>query len=86
MSICSRRMSKLNDSRKDSLSVAIGLGLCCLPFIFFATAFFFDVRAAWFAVVIVFVVILVVCNALCRFRLHDSQREHDASKRPVKTS
>lgn len=51
----------------DRLNVAIGLGLCCLPFVFAVAAFLFDFRTAWFAVIVAFLVILVICNALCRF-------------------
>ena len=60
---------------KDRLSIAMGLGLCCLPFVFFAAAFFVDVRTAWLAVVVAFIIILIVCNALCRFRLSGSKKE-----------
>ena len=52
---------------KDRLSVAIGLGLCCLPFVFLVAALLVDARTAWLAVVVGFIVIVIVCHALCRF-------------------
>jgi len=58
---------KRDEFWKDRLNVAIGLGLCCLPLIFFVAVVFFDIRTAWLSVVVAFVLILVVCNAICRF-------------------
>ena len=61
------RKLKRDDFWKDRLSVAIGLGICCLPFVFIVAAILFDVRTAWLSVVIAFILILLVCNAICRF-------------------
>lgn len=70
------RKFRADEFWKDRLSVAIGLGLCCLPLVFFVAAVFFGVQIAWWAVAVAFVVILIVCNALCRFRSHGSNNRN----------
>jgi membrane protein YdbS with pleckstrin-like domain len=62
----------------ERLSIAICLWLCTVPFIFFLGMFFFDVRVAWTAAAVSFVIILLVCNALCTFRLHEFEKEKTA--------
>lgn len=59
----------------ERLSIAICLWLCTVPFIFFLSMFFFDVRVAWTAAAVSFVIILLVCNALCTFRLREFEKE-----------
>lgn len=59
----------------ERLSIAICLWLCTVPFIFFLGVFFFDVRVAWTAAAVSFVIILLVCNALCAFRLQEFEKE-----------
>ncbi len=74
------RKLKSDDFWKDRLSVAIGLGLCCLPVVFVAAALLFDVRTAWLALVVAFIVILIVCNAMCRFRSKDKAKRSGRSE------
>ncbi|MBI4490285.1 MAG: hypothetical protein HY694_14470 [Deltaproteobacteria bacterium] len=57
----------------DSLSLAIGIWLCTVPFLFFVAAALFDVHIAWASVVVAFVVILSVCNMICAFRLYKEE-------------
>lgn len=59
---------KPDDYWKDRLSVAICLWLCTLPLLFFVMAVLFDARVAGASVAVAFVVILIVCNRICRFR------------------
>jgi len=63
-----------DDIWKERLSVAIGLGLCTLPFVFVVMAILFDARVAFMSVLVAFVVILIVCNAVCRFRSDEEER------------
>jgi len=57
------------DLWKDRLSLAICLWLCSVPFIFFMAVLFFDIGAAWVSVVSSFIIILLVCMAICVRRL-----------------
>ena len=64
-----------DDLWTERLSLAICLWLCATPFIFSLGVFFFDVRVAWTAAAVSFVIILLVCNALCTFRLYEFEKE-----------
>ena len=59
----------------ERIGITICLWLCTVPFIFFLSLFFFDARVAWGAAVTSFLAILLVCNALCRFRLYEFEKE-----------
>jgi hypothetical protein len=67
-----------DDLWTERLSLTICLWLCTVPFIFFLAMFFFDIRVAWSATAVSFVIILLVCNALCTFRLHEFEKEKTA--------
>lgn len=67
-----------DDLWKERLSIAICLWLCTAPLLFFVAAALFDVRIAWTSVAVAFVVILLVCNVICRFRLHEFEKEKTA--------
>jgi hypothetical protein len=64
-----------DDLWKERLSLAICLWLCTTPFLFFVAAALFDVRIAWASVAVAFVLILLVCNLICRFRLSEFEKE-----------
>jgi len=51
------------------------LWLCTVPFLFFVAAVLFDVPIAWASVAVAFVLILLVCNVICRFRLYEFEKE-----------
>lgn len=53
------------DLWKDRLSLAICLWLCSAAFIFVLAIFFFDAWVAWVSVVSSFIIILLVCMAIC---------------------
>ncbi|MBI2999523.1 MAG: hypothetical protein HYY46_13905 [Deltaproteobacteria bacterium] len=59
----------------ERLGIAICLWLCAVPFLFFVAAVLFDVRIAWASVAVAFVLILLVCNVICRFRLYEFEKE-----------
>jgi L-asparagine transporter-like permease len=58
---------------KDILGLAIGVWFCTVPLIFFLAVLFFDLKVALLTVVVLFIVILLVCNILCR--INKSQYE-----------
>lgn len=60
-----------SDTWAERLSLAICLWLCVTPFIFFLAVLFFDLRVASASTVVSLVIILLVCNAICRFRLYE---------------
>lgn len=70
----------------ERLGTAICLWLCAVPFIFFLGMSFFDLRVAWGAAALSFVVMLLVCNALCVFRLQGLEKEKTTwlNKKPCK--
>jgi hypothetical protein len=63
-----------DDLWKERLSLAICLWLCTVPFLFFVAAALLDIRAAWATVVVAFVIILLVCNVICRFRSYEEAK------------
>lgn len=58
----------------DRLSLAICLWLCTAPFFFFVVAALFDIRVAGTFVAVTFVVILLVCNVICRFQSYEEAK------------
>ncbi len=63
-----------HDMWGERLGLAICLWLCTVPFLFFVAAALFDIRIAWASVAVAFVVILLVCNVICRFQLHEEAK------------
>ena len=58
---------------KDILGLAIGVWFCTVPLIFFLAVLFFDLKVALLTVIVLFLIILLVCNIICR--IHKSQYE-----------
>jgi hypothetical protein len=59
---------------KDILGLAIGVWFCTVPLIFFLAVLFFDLKVALLTVILLFVIILLVCNIICK--ISNSQSEH----------
>lgn len=59
---------------EQRLSLAICLWLCAVPFLFFVAVALFDLRIAWASMVVAFVVILLVCNVICRFQPYEEAK------------
>lgn len=73
-----------DDLWKERLSLAICLWLCTVPFLFFVAAALFDVRIAWASVAVAFVLILLVCNVICRFRLYEEEKAKWLNKKQAR--
>jgi L-asparagine transporter-like permease len=58
---------------KDILGLAIGVWFCTVPLIFFLAVLFFDLKIALLTVIVLFLIILLVCNIICR--INKSQYE-----------
>ena len=58
---------------KDTPGLAIGVWLCTVPLIFFLAVVFFDLKVALVTVVVLFLVILFVCNIICRISKSQSE-------------
>jgi hypothetical protein len=50
----------------DTLGLAIGVWFCTVPLIFFLAVLFFDLKVALLTVAGLFLIILLVCNIICR--------------------
>ena len=61
---------------KDTLGLAIGIWFCTVPLIFFLAVVFFDLKIALLTVVVLFVIILLFCNIICRI----SKSQSDSAK------
>ena len=69
---------------RQRLGLAICLWLCTVPFLFFVAVALFDIRVAWAFVAVAFVVILLVCNVICRFELYEEAKVKWLSNRQAK--
>jgi L-asparagine transporter-like permease len=58
---------------KDTLGLTIGVWFCTVPLIFFLAVLFFDLKVALLTVIVLFLIILLVCNIICR--INKSQYE-----------
>ena len=69
-------LKSANESGKgtDTLGLAIGVWFCTVPLIFFLAVLFFDLQVALVTVVVLFVVILLICNILCRISKSPSEQ------------
>ena len=72
-------MSGLNGANKsgsvkDILGMSIGIWFCTVPLIFFLAVVFFDLKVALVTVLVLFIVILLVCNILCRISKSQSEQ------------
>jgi hypothetical protein len=58
---------------KDTVGLAIGIWFCTVPLIFFLAVVFFDLKVALVTVVVLFLIILFVCNIICRISKSQSE-------------
>ena len=58
---------------KDTLGLTIGIWFCTVPLIFFLAVVFFDLKVALVTVVVLFIIILLVCNIICRISKSQSK-------------
>ncbi len=66
---------------KDRLGMAIGIWFCVVPFLFFVTLLFFDVWIASTSLVVAFVVILLICNVICRFQSYEEVEQNSPNRK-----
>ena len=59
---------------KDILGLTIGIWFCTVPLIFFLAVVFFDLKVALVTVVVLFIIILLVCNIICRISKSQSEQ------------
>jgi ABC-type transport system involved in cytochrome bd biosynthesis fused ATPase/permease subunit len=63
-----------NAQAKDTVSLAIGIWFCIVPLIFFLAVVFFDLNVALVTGVVLFLIILFVCNIICRISNPQSEQ------------
>lgn len=67
-------MQTKDEKTSDRLGLAIGIWFCTVPLIFFLSVLFFDVKVALVTGVALFVIILLVCNIMCRISRSQSEQ------------
>jgi L-asparagine transporter-like permease len=67
-------MQTKDEKTSDRLGLAIGLWFCTVPLIFFLAVLFFDLKVALVTVVVLFVIIVLVCNIICRINKSQSEQ------------
>ena len=50
--------------QRDRLSLAVGVWLCTIPIVVVLIGWFFNIRAAFFAAVVLFLIMLLICNSM----------------------